>query len=690
MKYMKTWLLLAVSVLCMMFGIIMVQAAGLDTSTGLDVVLVIDTSGSMNDADNVRENPDKPKTTLEGAKLFVDMMESQGSRVAVVPFSDTLGNVINLTTISQQSDKESVKNAISQLQYSGDTDFGIALRKAVEILSTANDIGNNKVIVFFTDGKIDLPKADDPALAASDSETMTRDAADTASAEGIAVYTLGLDVGDQGNVQEDLISEIASQTGGKYKKVTTSEVLPDTFCEIFADFIESSYTPLGEVTIQDSNTPAVVDVPIPNDSVMEANIAILSDKRLTNVEVEDPNGNTIPIDGQTVILSVSDTYSALKLITPQSGNWKVRIYGDENCKVTLGWMLNYKVTLKAELVDNQNGTVTVNAYFEYQNQPLQEDALYRQFATEARVDSQAKGNSNVPMTYQDGQYKFTGDIPVDAGDTITVTVFADSASANMYRESDPLTFTSEIPPTEVTCTSIPTVTLNGLIANQTKHDLNLDQYFATNTGNGLNYNVTIGDPSVADMTQNGSEINLKGNKKGTTVLTVVATDAGDGTACDPQQVQVEVKGVFGSILPLILIGVGVLLLIILIVVIIILSHRPKLDGYVYWYLEDDRTFGANTEEEFSLSFEKKRALMSIIVTDPAVTTADLDKVVIKPLKNGVTVMNNSRYCALTDGFDSETKKLTLRDGDNFAVICQTEEGEVTIACSYTLEPKDEF
>ena len=134
MKLARKGIIWLAALFALLLGGLTVLADDLDGSSGMDVVIVMDTSGSMQNSKGGGADPEG--VAMEAAKLFVDMMESSGSRVGLVPFSDQLGNVVNLTDINSTADKEGVKSAISALSYGGDTDIGQAMQKAMEMWET--------------------------------------------------------------------------------------------------------------------------------------------------------------------------------------------------------------------------------------------------------------------------------------------------------------------------------------------------------------------------------------------------------------------------------------------------------------------------------------------------------------------------------------------------------------------------
>lgn len=115
------------------------------------VVLVLDRSGSMKDGMTALVN---------AANAFIDTLKdaSPDSKIAVVYFNGTQGSDTN-TTISKNftqlnTDKnvKSIKDFLSTNKSpSGGTPMGDALKKAKSLLDTDNS-GNQKYVLFFTDG----------------------------------------------------------------------------------------------------------------------------------------------------------------------------------------------------------------------------------------------------------------------------------------------------------------------------------------------------------------------------------------------------------------------------------------------------------------------------------------------------------------------------------------------------------
>lgn len=190
-----------------------------DGKTGIDIVFVVDSSGSMttNDSSGLR------KTVV---KKFVDKL-GENDRAAIVEF-DSSSHIYQDFT----SDHESLYTAVDRVDSYGGTSLSAGMSKAVNLF-TNDDYSRTdgyKYIVFLTDGDGDY------------STTYTTKAVDN----NIIVYTIGLGKG----VYENVLKKIAETTGGKYYFASTAMALPDIYEEISLETVD--YT-------TDSNNDGISD-----------------------------------------------------------------------------------------------------------------------------------------------------------------------------------------------------------------------------------------------------------------------------------------------------------------------------------------------------------------------------------------------------------------------------------------------
>lgn len=204
---------------------------------GIDIVLCIDVSGSMNSRDIL---PSRMEVAKEVAVDFV--LSRPVDRIGLVIFSGESFSQVPLTT-----DRNTLVLQIQSLEsrrYLKDgTVIGEGLATAVDRLSKSE--AKSKVIILLTDGKEDAPdtRLIDPLTAL-----------EIAKAKGVKVYSIGMGAipstiveitgkSPQKNpamdfIDEGLLQRIANETGGRYFRAKDKEGLQNIYKQI--DQLEKS------------------------------------------------------------------------------------------------------------------------------------------------------------------------------------------------------------------------------------------------------------------------------------------------------------------------------------------------------------------------------------------------------------------------------------------------------------------
>lgn len=192
-------------------------------SEGINIVIAFDISSSMLAEDFQPQN--RLEVARERVKQFITMRNSD--RIGIVAFSGEALTQVPLTT-----DYPVVLAAVDNLQ-PGQLDDGTAIGTAIATAANRlrNAPGRSRVMVLLTDG-VNNRGAIDP-----------RTAAQAAAAFGVKIYTIG--VGTEGmapvpvgrgvfglryenrpvEIDDALLTEIASRTGGRYFRARDAEAL---------------------------------------------------------------------------------------------------------------------------------------------------------------------------------------------------------------------------------------------------------------------------------------------------------------------------------------------------------------------------------------------------------------------------------------------------------------------------------
>lgn len=213
---------------------------------GIDIVLCLDVSGSMLARDFT---PDRLQASINVARNFIK--NRKGDRIGLVIFAGQSLTLCPLTT-----DRNIVIQQLNTIEYGSLADgtaIGSGLASSVDRLRA--DTAKSKVVILLTDGENTGGLIDPPT------------AKELAKTFGIRVYTIG--VGSIGyapmpyktasgttvmqqekvSIDEPLLTEIATETGGQYFRATNTKTLDSVYASI--DLLEKSKV---ETTIFEKRT----------------------------------------------------------------------------------------------------------------------------------------------------------------------------------------------------------------------------------------------------------------------------------------------------------------------------------------------------------------------------------------------------------------------------------------------------
>lgn len=202
-----------------------------DETKGLDIMLTVDVSLSMLAKDL---DPDRLEALKRIAKNFVN--QRPNDRIGLVAYSGEAYTKVPLTTDHQVVNEEI--NELNPLELQPGTAIGEGLVVAVNHLKHSK--ARSKIIILMTDGENNVLNAMAPNVAA-----------ELAKNNGIKVYTIG--IGSKGyalfptatnafgeivftekatDLDEGLLRDIASLTGGEYFRATSNDSLQNIYNNI--------------------------------------------------------------------------------------------------------------------------------------------------------------------------------------------------------------------------------------------------------------------------------------------------------------------------------------------------------------------------------------------------------------------------------------------------------------------------
>ncbi|OGG52017.1 MAG: hypothetical protein A3F84_22445 [Candidatus Handelsmanbacteria bacterium RIFCSPLOWO2_12_FULL_64_10] len=182
--------------------------SAVDVDQALATVIVVDVSGSMAGPALEAEKA--------AATAFVNGLRPQ-DQASVIAFSTEVRTLVPFT-----SDKSALSRAINSLEAGGNTALYDALFHSVDLTSSADP--TRRVVIFMTDGR------NTRSLASPD------DGLNLATQLGVPVYVIGLG----GDIDRDLLSNVAQKTGGFSMFSPTSQSLRSSY-QAISDQLRNQY-----------------------------------------------------------------------------------------------------------------------------------------------------------------------------------------------------------------------------------------------------------------------------------------------------------------------------------------------------------------------------------------------------------------------------------------------------------------
>jgi Mg-chelatase subunit ChlD len=190
----------------------------------VDVMLVIDVSGSMGETDGSGKiKIDLAKTA---AITFVNNLTMSRDRAGLVSFSTTATIKCSLTNNTNQ-----IVNATNSLTTGGSTNMGGGISKANEEFVNHGRSNATWIMILLSDGKANVPPPDATARQYAINQS---ECAKVLNGKGVIIYTIGL--GSSQNLDENLLKQIAFDES-KYYRAPTADQLESIYLAISKDIL---------------------------------------------------------------------------------------------------------------------------------------------------------------------------------------------------------------------------------------------------------------------------------------------------------------------------------------------------------------------------------------------------------------------------------------------------------------------
>jgi Mg-chelatase subunit ChlD len=347
----------------------------------IDVVLLVDTSGSM-------RSTDPKKLRIEGGKLFTKFLK-KNDRFAIIGFSNTtaiLQPLINYDPV----ETEKYDAVINTLGDDGTyTNILAAINQGYSLLQ--NSSASKKIMVVLSDGKMDPDPQTMSSSAAS--KTLLEETLPEVREKGISIYTLAF----SDMVDKDLLNEIAVATDGLQLYTQSVEEIHQSFADLFLSIKKPQVLPL---TKKGFSIDAGID---------EATFYVNKLGTQVGAEITDPEGKTFNAQNKpgNIKWFSSDKFEVITVQEPIEGMWQIAGFSQESgfatvltdLKLNVEWPTHVyaeeKNVLKARIFD-EDKPVTLDEMSEVLQIVFQitaTDKVADPLMRDALNDSGAEGDS---------------------------------------------------------------------------------------------------------------------------------------------------------------------------------------------------------------------------------------------------------------------------------------------------------
>ena len=297
-----------------------------DASTGfiplpgsVDVAmsLVYDTSGSM-DSSSALSGMTRLESAQKQSRDFVNSITSQmadGSLTAQLGVAQFATNAS--TTCTLTSDMASVLQGIASLDADGTTNMYAGLRQGMDQLHAAS---GQKLMVFLSDGLNNEGHTDMEVL------ELARQAAN----EGIKIYTIGF--GPSSTIDEDMLEEIASLTGGKYAHEDSSS-LSAAAVGLYATMMDAQLDNTQQLllsqtgSVQQGQVAQVGTFDVNQDGTMQ--VILYWPGSVLDMQLTDPEGTLVGAGYAGYDVDTSAIPTRIKITGAKQGIWNMAVYGKQ-------------------------------------------------------------------------------------------------------------------------------------------------------------------------------------------------------------------------------------------------------------------------------------------------------------------------------------------------------------------------
>jgi hypothetical protein len=313
----------------------------------MDVVLVMDSSGSMKKTD-----PDSLR--IPAAKLFISLL-GKNDRAGVMSFSESATLLKGLTAADNDEHRAELLHATENITSDGlYTNLYDAMDKGRELLISTGRSDSQKILVLMSDGMMDVgDAARDKELISDMSGNLTKRLKD----EGIKVYTIAF----TNQSDRRLLEKVSKRTDGFYNLALADSDLHVIFTSIFESLKAPEMLPMAK-------NGFLID-----KSVEEVTIVATKATPETIIQLDAPDGQgyTYKSRNSGIKWFLSNKFDMITVKLPVEGRWEILFSTGENNKAYVITDLKLRTSFD-HMYTIFGRPMDISFWLEKENEPIKE------------------------------------------------------------------------------------------------------------------------------------------------------------------------------------------------------------------------------------------------------------------------------------------------------------------------------
>lgn len=544
-----TGLLTAFALLLSLTGSITAFAVDTPNANRMNVVFVMDESGSM-------AKTDGSSLRYDAMDLFLGLATESGNYMGAVAFDEDVILQRDITAIEGLNDKTALSQEVRRVGSRGDTNIGKAVETAVQMLQDSGNPSLPSAVILLSDGNTDLGGNDDRL---QESYASRENAINIARANGYKIYSVCLNTNGDADPAE--LQEISSATGGTSVEVRSADDLKEVFSQFYSIIYSTETIVLGDMVIPESGE-GEIPFNIPRIGVEEANIIISTLNPNTRYMLYQPSGIAYTESELDAMKITAKTFSVLKIQNPEAGEWKLIVKGIPGDSIKIEMIYNSDLTIAQNFNSGNpvfaDSDVVIGAQISNMGTVITDMAIYQDYPVHVVITDVSSGTADdyeMAVNNQQAEHIFH---------------LAQGAEYDVYSycQIDNLTVTSETARLSAGG-SLPVASENPIEITRTipftkaEYLFDLSSVFSDSEDATLSYSITQSEFDSSVVSVEGENLNIKVKEIGKGgELFVTATNSGGGSI----EVQVILKTV--NILPLLLAILAAVAVLVLVIVLL--------------------------------------------------------------------------------------------------------------------------